>query len=61
MMIRKGNYCIGIGELPGYKKPCLLVGNEKEGRLRKVATFTDQEEADAFMDMLKYFLNIGKK
>ena len=60
-MIRKGDYCIGIGELPGYKKPCLLIGNEKEGRLRKVATFIDQEEADNFMSMLKDFLNLGKK
>lgn len=60
-MIRKGNYCIGIGELPGYKKPCLLIGNEKEGRLRKVGIFVDQESADDFMNMLKDFLNIGKK
>ena len=60
-MVRKGDYCIGIGEIPGYKKPCLLIGNITQGRLRKVGTFTDQEEADNFMNMLKYFLNMEEK
>lgn len=55
-MIRKGNYCISIGELPGYKKPCLLIGDMEQGRFRKVGTFNDQAEADNFMEMLNYFV-----
>lgn len=57
MMIKNGEYCICVGELPGYKKPCLLIGRDTQ--LRKVGTFNDQDAADSFMELFKFF--IGKE
>ena len=54
MMYKKEDYCICVGELTGYKKPCLLIG--KDTRLRKVGTFNDQDAADSFMELFQFFM-----
>ena len=47
-----GEMCIGIGELPGSKRPCLYVGNEY--CIRKVASFQNGDAAELFEAFLRY-------
>lgn len=54
--ISKGDVTIGIGHVPGYKRPCLFI---QEGVIiNKCASFTDEEEAERFFKVLADFCGL---
>ena len=56
MTFFKGDQRIDICELPGYKKPTLLIGSNTV--LHKVASFNDKESADEFVSMLQEWFGL---
>lgn len=56
MTYTRGDYSIGVGMLPGLKKPCLYIGNKY--CMRKVASFNSEEEAQLFIGWLEYFFRL---
>lgn len=58
MLYRKDKSVIGIGNLPNCKRKCLYVGNEY--CIEKVASFSNDEQANVFERYLEYFLGLQK-
>ena len=58
MTYTKGEYALGVGKLPGRKRPCLYVGNKC--CIHQVASFSSDEAADEFADWLEYFFGLRK-
>lgn len=59
MVISKGNIAIGPSDIPGRKKPSLVVMEmtEKDGVIvTPFATFRSRADADRFMDILAKFV-----
>ena len=56
MVYRYNNQSIGVGNLPNCKKKCLYIGHDY--CIRKVATFSNDEEAENFERTLQYFLGL---
>lgn len=56
MVYRYNNQSIGVGNLPNCKKKCLYIGYN--GVIRKVASFSNDEEAENFERTLQYFLGL---
>lgn len=57
MVYRSGEKAIGIGNLPRSKRKCLYV---QDGCIiRKVASFTSDQDAEMFERRLQYFLGIS--
>ena len=54
MAYRRGDYTIGVGMLPGSKRPSLYVGNKC--CIHKVASFSSDDAAEDFKRYLEYFL-----
>ena len=59
MLYRKDKSVIGIGKLPNCKRKCLYVGTEY--CIEKVATFSNDEQAEIFEQYLEYFLGMRKE
>ena len=59
MLYRKGNFGIGIGNLPKNKRKCLYI--QDGACIRKVATFCNDNEADYFDKALEYLLGLKEK
>ncbi|MBR1904880.1 MAG: hypothetical protein IJ819_00255 [Clostridiales bacterium] len=56
MVYRYNDQSIGVGNLPNCKKKCLYIGHGC--CIRKVATFSNDEEAENFERTLQYFLGL---
>ena len=56
MTYTRGEYSIGVGTLPGFKKPCMFIGNKY--CIHKVASFNGQDEADEFTMYLEHFFGL---
>ena len=59
MVYKRGDFGIGIGNLPKNKRKCLYI---QEGAcIRKVATFCSDEDAEIFDHALEYLLGLTDK
>lgn len=58
MLYTKDKVSIGVGNLPGKKRKSLYV--ETGCSIYPVATFTNDEQAQMFSDVLEYFLGMRK-
>lgn len=56
MTYTRGEYSLGIGKLPGSKKPSLFIGNKY--CIHKVASFSNEESAEEFTKWLDYFFSL---
>lgn len=52
----RGEYSIGVGTLPGFKKPCLYIGNKY--CVHKIASFNGEEESKLFIEWLEHFFGM---
>lgn len=56
MTYTRGEFSIGVGNLPGRKRPCLYIGNKY--CIHQVASFSNEENAKEFTRWLEYFFNL---
>lgn len=59
MTYTRGEASIGIGKLPGRKRPCLYVGNKYA--IHQVASFSSEEAAKEATAYLEYFFCLRDK
>lgn len=56
MTYTRGQYSLGVGMLPGSKRPSLYIGNKY--CIHKVASFSSDEASEEFVRWLEYFFNL---
>lgn len=56
MTYTRGEYSLGVGSLPGAKRPALYIGNKY--CIHKVASFSSEEAAEEFTRWLEYFFSL---
>ena len=59
MLYRKGDICIGIGNLPMNKRKCLYI--QQGVVIHKVASFSSDADADEFEKAFMYFTGISDR
>lgn len=59
MIFWNGDECIAITDDPYHKKKGLYVGNKY--RIRRMATFTNNEDAEIFEKFFTWFLGLSDK
>lgn len=52
----KGEYSLGVGNLPGRKRPTLYIGNKY--CIHQVASFCNDDAAAEFTKWLEFFFNL---